>query len=128
MFTYDPEQAPVPDVWLAVDEHERLEAVLRWHKKARVELPNEMLHAVVHTIIENQLAEEVPSVVRAIPRLMQEGLTRHEAIHAVAMVLSEYIYELRKSPEPPTDLDASHARYEAAVDSLTADDWWSMAD
>lgn len=128
MCTYDPEQAPVPDVWLAIDEHERLEAVLLWHKKARVELPNEMLHAVVHTIIENQLAEEVPSVVRAIPRLMQEGLTRHEAIHAVGMVLSRYIYELRNSPEPPTDPDASHARYEAAVDSLTADDWWSLAD
>ncbi len=71
MLKYDPEKAPKPAVWLAADEQERIDACLRWHQKARVELPNELLHAAMHAAVENQLAEKLPSVVRAIPRLMQ---------------------------------------------------------
>jgi hypothetical protein len=79
--------APNRDVWLATDEQERIDAVLKSHRLARIELPNKQLHASVHSIVENQLAEKVASVVEAMPRLMKEGLTRHEAVHALDMEL-----------------------------------------
>ena len=49
----------------------------------RVRLPNEKLHAVLHVVIENQIAlgDEIP------------GLDRHEAIHCIASVLAEFIHD-----------------------------------
>ncbi len=128
MLKYNPEKAPNPEVWLAAEEDERIDAVLHWHRKARVELPNEMLHALVHVVVENQLAEEHPPVVSAIPRLMQQGLTRHEAVHAVATALTDYYYEMSRDAAAPQDPDALQAHYDAIVDSLTADGWRSMLD
>jgi hypothetical protein len=43
------------------------------------------------------------SVRATLNRLMGEGLDRHEAIRAIGLVLSEYIYDLApaREPEPP---------------------------
>lgn len=127
MLKYDPERAPDPQAWLDADEHERMEAVRKWHKKARVEVPNLSLHASLHLIIENQLAENIDSVVRALSRVMQEGLSRHDAIHAVASVLSVHIFNLMNS-ESPDDPAVKNASYYAELDRLTAKSWLSMAD
>jgi hypothetical protein len=44
---------------------------------------------------ENQLALEDQAIVRAtLHRLMNEGLTRHDAVHAVGAVLTEHIYDM----------------------------------
>jgi hypothetical protein len=47
------------------------------------------LHAVMHVIIENQVAlgDEVPAQ-RTLRRLMAEGLDRHQGIHAISSVLT----------------------------------------
>jgi hypothetical protein len=45
-------------------------------------------HAANHVIVENQLAMGDATVVPAtLARLMQEGLDRHDAIHAIGSVL-----------------------------------------
>jgi len=82
---YDPLEAPEPEEWLAIDEAERIDLVKDYHRRARVRLPNEKLHAVFHVVVENQitLGNEIP-VQSTVQRLMAEGLDRHEAIHAIA--------------------------------------------
>ena len=68
--------------------------VLDYHRRMGIELPNEQLHAAIHTVVENQaaLGDDTP-VEQALRRLMGEGLDRHEAIHAVGSVLAEHIWE-----------------------------------
>ena len=72
---YDPQHAPDPEAWLALDEGERTELVLQYHRRARVRLPNARLHATIHVVVENQVAlgDEIP-VRRTLERLRAEGL------------------------------------------------------
>ena len=88
----DPLEAPEPKEWLAIDEAERIQLAQDYYRRARVRLPNEKLHAVFHVVVENQIAlgDEIP-VQSTLQRLMVEGLDRHEAIHAIASVLAEFI-------------------------------------
>ena len=53
---YDPLEAPEPEEWLAIDEAERIHLTQDYHRRARIRLPNEKLHAVFHVVVENQIA------------------------------------------------------------------------
>jgi hypothetical protein len=117
---YDPELAPNPEEWLELDEHERIFLIEQHHRLARVKLPNLSVHAIFHAIIENQIAEGLEPVLRAMARLTDEELTRHDAIHAIAAVAAEHIHELFKGRD---DAITSQARYIAAVERLTAKSW-----
>jgi hypothetical protein len=59
-------------------------------------------------------------VQRTLDRLMQEGIDRHEAIHAVATVLAEHMSDLARNSPPQAD---PNARYFAALEKLTVDTW-----
>jgi hypothetical protein len=117
---YDPAEAPDPTGWLALDEDERINRVEEYHRQAGIALPNEPLHAVMHTVVENQLAHGTAPVCRAVERLMAEDLSRHEALHAVASVLSDHLYDLTKAHAPKA---ISNEAYFAALDQLTAQSW-----
>jgi len=86
---YDPDIPPNPADGLALDEQERLQLAQAYHRAARVELPDLGVHAIMHIIVENQI-EGLQFVVRAMSRLMDQGLSRYEAIHAIGSVLVEY--------------------------------------
>ena len=118
---YDPLEAPEPEEWLAIDEGERIHLAQSYHRRARVRLPNEKVHAVVHVVVENQIAlgDETP-VQRTVQRLMAEGLDRHEAIHAVASLLAEFMHDLVNNPGSRT---GSNQAYVAALQRLTAEAW-----
>lgn len=120
MNLYDPEQAPNAEQWLALDEQLRIKLADEYHRVARISVPNPKANAVFHAIVENQIAENLEPVVRAMACLMAEGLSRHDAIHAVASVLAEHLHELfnAKAGENKTT-----ANYLAAVDRLTARRW-----
>src|SRR6266478_8172331 len=115
---YDPHHAPDPEAWLALDEGERTELVLQYHRRARVRLPNARLHATIHVVVENQVAlgDEIP-VRRTLERLRTEGLDRHDAVHAVGSVLAKRIYDLLKEGLPAGD---PNEPYWAELESLTA--------
>jgi hypothetical protein len=118
---YDPAKTPDPTEWLARDEQERQILVSDFHRRARIRLPNGELHAIFHVIIENQIAlgDDLP-VRRAMERLMGEGLDRHEALHAVASILTELVYDVTHGKDPgPFPQEA----YNAAVEKLTAESW-----
>ena len=120
MSRYDPSQTPDPAEWLDLDEQERIDRVERYHRRARIDLPNRMLHASIHVAVENQLAAEDEPTVRALARLLKEGLSRHDAVHAIGSLVAEHIYDLLKLTDSP---EALRARYYAAPERLTAAQW-----
>ena len=119
---YDPTVSPDRDLWLLLDEQERILQAEKYHKKRGIRLPNTTAHAAFHVIVENQIAEGDDSVVRAMDRLKKQGLDRHDSIHAIAWVLSQHLFEQMKT-ESPDAKDIVNARYVAAVERLNAEDW-----
>ena len=119
---YDPTVSPDRDLWLLLDEQERILQAEKYHKKRGIRLPNTTAHAAFHVIVENQIAEGDDSVVRAMDRLKKQGLDRHDSIHAIAWILSQHLFEQMKTESPDTK-DVVNARYIAAVERLNAEDW-----
>jgi hypothetical protein len=121
MECYDPLESPPPEEWLDMDEAERLSLVEDDHRRARIRLPNVQVHATFHVIVENQVAisDKIP-VGRTLARLMNKGLDRHEALHAIASVLSEHVFEVANGvplhPDP-------NAAYYPALERLAVESW-----
>lgn len=125
MRDYDPEFAPDPEDWLALDEQERIYLVEAHHRACRIKLPNVEAHAAFHAIVENQIAEGLESVVRAMPRLMSEGLSRHEALHAIGTCLAAYLFEVLNTKDED-DANTALVRYNAEVERLSASGWLQL--
>ncbi len=121
MNSYDPEMEPRAADWLAIDEAERIALVESYHRRRRIRVPQLTLHSTIHVVVENQIALGEAVVIDALTRLRAEGLTRHDALHAVGMVLAENIYELLKSPpDGPSD---PNPPYFERLRRLTAAEW-----
>src|SRR3979490_3401617 len=93
MASYNPDKT-LPSGWLETDEGERIELVASYHRRREINLPNAQLHAVIHVVVENQLALGEPVVVETLARLQNEGLSRHDALHAIGSVLATDLYAL----------------------------------
>jgi hypothetical protein len=118
---YDPLVAPAPEEWLAMDEHERIQLVMDFHRRARISLPNARAHAIAHAVVESQIAEgDALPVRRTLDRLMTEGLDRHDAIHAIGFVLFGHMNELLKADRVEGD---PNLPYFAELERLTAAEW-----
>ena len=118
---YDPDAQPDADAWQNTPEDVRLDLVTTYHRRHRVSLPRPRLHAAIHVVVENQLALGELDVVNAVKRLQNEGLDRHEAIHAVGTVLIEHLSDvLHAAGEPGPNV---HKEYFKRLSDLTADDW-----
>ena len=119
---YDPNREVDSKAWLELDEEKRIDLALDYHKRARVELPNAKVHAVVHTVVENQaaLGDEYP-VAEKLRQLMGEGLSRHDAIHAIGTVLMQHVFDvMQDSAKANGDLNEPYIRDLA---TLTAKKW-----
>jgi len=122
---YDPGEAPDPTAWLSLGEWDRMALIDKWHQEAGEELPNRHLHAVVHCVVENQIAAATPAAaVEAMTRLRTEGLTRHDAIHAIGSVLARHLHSIVRSAGATKD---SGAAYQADLQALTAQSWRALA-
>jgi hypothetical protein len=120
MTRYDPAVPPDPSEWLALDEQERIDLVRRFHRRARLKMPNATLHAAIHAIVENQLASSDTRVHSTLERLIAEGLDRHDAIHAIASVLAGGIWTALR--EPPASNDLADSYYQD-LEALSASTW-----
>ena len=121
MTAYDPETSPAPADWLHADEAERIELVTAYHLRHRITLPNAELHAVVHVVVENQIALGEETVVNTLARLRAEGLSRHDGLHAIGSILAGHLYELMQENQ-----DAAvepYRRYLEELQRLTARNW-----
>lgn len=116
---YDPDRAPDPARWLAESEAQLIDIIQRCHRRQRIELPRPRIHAVLHMVVENQVAmgDEV-AVAGTVERLVRDGLSRHEAIHAVMHVLLPFMARVAQA-EAPFDTDA----YNQALRELTEERW-----
>lgn len=119
MKRYDPSRSVEPSQWLDLDEHERIALVESFHQRAGVTVPNPHLHAVFHAIVETQLATAEPEVVATLSRLRAEGLSRHDAIHAIGQVLATTMNEGASGALGP-DLSVPYAD---RLRALTAAQW-----
>ena len=122
MEAYNPEHMSEPESWLELDEQERILLIETYHRGARIKLPNVTAHALLHAIVENQIALNLDPVVRAMHRLGKEGLTRHNAVHAIGSVVAEHLFDILKKNQND-DSAALQARYYAAVERLSAASW-----
>jgi len=124
--SYNPDQTPEPREWLALGEEERIQLAEKYHRAERIKLPSVRAHAAFHAIVENQIAEGMQAVERAMERLAKQGLSRHDCIHAVSWVLAQHLYEMAttKAQDNP---EVTNARYAAAVERIDAKTWREQA-
>ncbi len=124
MDSYNPLNPINPDDWLDLSEDERLALVREYHDCEGIELPNPEMHAIMHVIVENQIAleSELPAK-STLNRLMKEGLDRHDAVHAIACVLSEDMFEMMQGRVAQFDQQA----YIDSLNKLTARKWLERA-
>jgi len=121
MNSYDPDRSRAAADWLELDEGERIELVSSYHRRKKIHLPNAQLHAVIHVVVENQLALGEQVVIETLARLQREGLSRHDALHAIGSVLAADLYELmQENSEPTGDI---YRQYLERLQKLTAKNW-----
>jgi hypothetical protein len=119
---YDPEVPPAPADWLALDEQQRVRLAESYHRAAREKVPTHTAHAAFHVVVEDQIAEGREPVVRAMTRLTKQGLSRHDALHAMGSVVAEHFFAAVNTEDEDFAATAQ-ARYNAAVERLTAEEW-----
>jgi hypothetical protein len=130
---YDPLEDPDPEQWLMMDEQQRIDLAMEYHQVAGISLPNEKLHATLHVIVENQIADAELPVRRKLGQLMSEGLDRHDAIHAIGSVVAGHIYDLLREADEislPDKLASGwdpNEPYFAELERLTAKSWLQSA-
>lgn len=119
MTEYDPDLAPDPEAWRAGNEMMLVELVRQYHRARQIPLPNERVHASLHVMVENQVAlgAQTP-VADAVARLMGEGMSRHDAIHAVGAILSKHMHRATSTGVP-----ISRDAYFADVRAVGKDAW-----
>lgn len=123
MCEYDPTMDPGPGKWDSLEDDEKLQLVQQYHERYDADLPDLALHSLVHTIVENQVAlgDETP-VAATLARLKSEGLDRHDAIHAIASVLVNYLHEMLSG----SDTKGPNDQYFESLIELTAESWNSQ--
>jgi hypothetical protein len=120
MQSYDPNEKPASSEWLELDELDQVEVVTAYHKQEQTAVPNLQMHALIHVVVENQLAEGIEVADKALERLMADGLDRHEAIHAIGSVLVKH---LRNLMQEDTAGPKPHERYFQDLQALTSSSW-----
>jgi hypothetical protein len=116
---YDPDRAPDPQRWRAQNEMDLMDIVQRYHRRAGIRLPDERIHAALHVMVENQVALGAQTPVgEAVDRLMGEGMTRHDAIHAVGAVLDKHVFQAHS-----TGIPVSREAYYADIRAVTKEAW-----
>jgi Domain of unknown function (DUF1841) len=120
---HDASKAPDPEAWLELDEQERIDQVIDYHRRHHLPMgENAKLHGVAHVVVENQIALGDPPAVReALARLMGEGLDRHDAIHAVSSVVMGLVFDVVHGKGK--DAGDINAKYSRELATLTAASW-----
>ena len=104
MGLYHLEQAPDLEVWRSMTGAERWRVVQ---------------HALSHTLVADRVLAGDRAVIRALQRLQGEGMSRHNAIHAIADLLIRFMRQQHPFPTPAEQSQAQR-QLNAALDALTA--------
>ncbi|QQL44452.1 hypothetical protein [Sulfuriroseicoccus oceanibius] len=122
METYDPYTAPDPQEWLALSEPNRFELVTEYLTENEPRVEGAMIHVAIHVMVETQAAlGDQTNVAYTLERLQDEGLDRHEAIHAIGLIFAELMMESGGTQFTADD-------YTGALDRLSASAWLEMTE
>lgn len=91
---YEPSTTPDPETWLRYHARERELAVRRAHERggaAHPKVKDDVQHFIEHQVVEAWIAREAHDAPAALARLIDAGLTRHEAIHALGATFARVI-------------------------------------
>ncbi len=119
---YDPSKKINSEQWLSIDEGARQQLVEEFHESLDDNPAQSSLkaHSAMHVTVENQLAGgEAPKVNQTLTKLMQQGLDRHEAIHAIAAVLGKELFSMMQK----NSSEFSLKNYSRKLEKLTAKRW-----
>ncbi|HEX5340304.1 MAG TPA: hypothetical protein VFX47_05440 [Gammaproteobacteria bacterium] len=121
MNDYDPLIEPDKKLWLAATEGERVAVVTAFHERHDETLDKKALiiHSAIHVIVENQLALGVALLPETVAKLMRQGLSRHEAIHAIGAIISGDILGIIRGEI--TEFSAS--KYRRKLEKISAKRW-----
>jgi hypothetical protein len=57
MMRYDADKAPDPEAWLQLDEQERIDLAIKYHRRYHLPMgESPQMHGIAHVIVENQVA------------------------------------------------------------------------
>ena len=115
MESYDPYRQPTPEVWRDLGVSRSIELVREYHRQAGLNSRYQGFHAAMHVIVEGLLAAEGKTEVKnTLTRLVDDGLDRHQAIHALASVVEHIMSDMNdgtvRNPES----------FQRALDNLKA--------
>lgn len=88
---YDADQPTDPAAWLACAPADKLRLVVAFHARQRLPSGGLKSHAALHVVLEDRVARGEGPVVRALARLQQQGMARHDALHAMGDVLGSHL-------------------------------------
>src|SRR6476469_1366308 len=121
---YNADEQPDPDVWLELDEAERIALVIDYHRRMGVQLENPEPHAIAHVVVENQVAlGDATPVPETLDRLMNEGLDRHDAVHAIGSIFMSIAFDAVHERD---DGGGVNTKYNRELAALTAAGWRSQ--
>jgi hypothetical protein len=121
---YDADKQPDPDTWLELDEAERIDLVIDYHRRTGVQLENPEPHAIAHVVVENQVAlGDATPVPETLDRLMDEGLDRHDAVHAIGSIFMSIAFDTVHEGNDAGDVNT---KYNQELAALTAAGWRSQ--
>lgn len=121
---YDADEQPDPDAWLELDETERIDLVIDYHRRMGVQLENPAPHAIAHVVVENQVAlGDATPVPETLDRLMNEGLDRHGAVHAIGSIFMSIAFDAIHEWD---DGGGVNTKYNRELAALTAAGWRSQ--
>jgi hypothetical protein len=126
LYGYDADLEIEATPWAELAEAERLARVKRYHEGTLApgkRPPSMERHAGLHVLVESQLATGVPpQAPAALRRLRAEGMSRHDAIHALGWLATEHVRRALEAQRPLDD-----AAYAADLDALTIQRWLALA-
>lgn len=121
MVLYDPSVQPEKDKWLEASESEKISLVQEFHEMNDNDLDEEALavHSSLHVIVENQLAMGVELLPETVAKLMRQGLSRHEAIHAIGAIIVDDVFAIVREEKARF----SPKQYRRKLEKITAKRW-----
>lgn len=99
---YDASESPDPDTWLDADEQQRIAAVQEYHDGLddHPSAGSMQAHCMMHAVVETQIATgDPPETARKLETLLEAGIDRHAAIHALILPVAHVVYGVAEGDE-----------------------------
>lgn len=119
---YNPDEPLNKSEWLVLDDEERKRLVSNFHESSGEEFQDDgalAMHSYMHVVVENQIATNVDLVQETITKLVRQGLSRHEALHAISAIIVKDIFDMLKE----TKSDFCPKKYRRKLEKITAKRW-----